>query len=44
MVKKKGPKTARGRERRNLTGDGRRSISEHFFPSPLGKKKKRKKS
>ena len=42
MVKKKGPKTARGLERKLLTGDGRKSISKHYFPSPWEKKRKKR--
>lgn len=36
MVKKKGPKTLRGSERKLLTGDGRKSVSKYYF----GEKKK----
>lgn len=38
MVKKKGPKTARGLERKLLTRDGRKNIEKHFF----GEKKRKK--
>jgi hypothetical protein len=38
MTKKKGPKTARGLERKLLTGDGRKSVSKHYF----GEKKRKK--
>jgi hypothetical protein len=41
MVKKKGPKTLRGLERKVLTGDGRKNVETHFF-GHIGKKKKRR--
>lgn len=46
MVKKKEPKTARGSERKLLTGDGRKSISKHYFGEKknyFGEKKRKKK-
>lgn len=36
------PKTARGTERKLLTGDGRKSISKHYFPSLREKKRKKR--
>jgi len=41
MVKKKGPKTLRGSERKLLTGDGRKSLEKHFFGNIRKKKKRR---
>lgn len=41
MRKRKGPKTARGTERKLLTGDGRKSMSKHYFPSLWGKEKRK---
>jgi hypothetical protein len=43
MAKKKGPKTLRGMGRKDLTGDGRKSVDKYIRESVFGKEEKKKK-